>query len=56
MCNSLVIHLAENDWVMVMPSDTVELSEAVLCKLYASVLGKYVGYKKLEASVWFKAY
>ena len=43
--------LVEDEWVMVLPIDAIEMREAVLCELHASVLGGYLGCRKLEALV-----
>ena len=41
---------------MVLPSDTIELCEAVLCELHASALGGHLAHKKVEALVWCRFY
>ena len=48
--------LVEDEWAVVLPTDAVELCEAVLCELHASDLGGHLGHWNLEALVWHRFY
>lgn len=49
--NELVVRLVGDTFVIVLPSDAVELREAILSELHQSALGGHLGRKKLDKLV-----